>query len=96
MALRYLATKVGMPGLRRASRVSPAAGSRPLTSCSCQGGANGVGKEVDEDIARLKAGFEAQREAFRKSVMEERRGRRMMIGSGAAGLVTAMIICEYH
>ncbi|TVU40997.1 hypothetical protein EJB05_14521 [Eragrostis curvula] len=98
MALRYLARKVGIPGLRRAlgPRVSPAAVSRPLPFSTSQGGAKGAGKEIDEDIARLKAGFEAQREAFRKSVREEQRGRRMMIGSGAAGLVVAALVCEYH
>ncbi|TVU40935.1 hypothetical protein EJB05_14420 [Eragrostis curvula] len=63
MAMRYLARKVGIPGLRRTSeaRVWQEARSRQLSSCSCQGGAKGVGKESDDVIARLKAAFEAQK-----------------------------------
>ncbi|TVU41043.1 hypothetical protein EJB05_14533 [Eragrostis curvula] len=101
MALRYLARKVGIPALRRASRprVSPSAGSRPLTSSTSRGGHNNgpvaggakkPGKDaeenVDEFIARFKAKCEANREAIRQSIKDDKIGRRMVMGSGVAGL----------
>ncbi|KAL6647805.1 hypothetical protein ACP70R_015242 [Stipagrostis hirtigluma subsp. patula] len=105
MALRYLARRVGVPALRRASgsHVSPSAGSRPLTSSSSQGGhskgagAGGARNPVKdaEDIASLKAEFAAQREDIRKSIRDEKIHDRILMGSGAAGAGFSWLIISY-
>ncbi|KAL6647804.1 hypothetical protein ACP70R_015241 [Stipagrostis hirtigluma subsp. patula] len=101
MALRYLARRVGVPALRRASgpRVSPSAGSRPLTSSSSQGGHTsgpsvpGARKavnfkdanELDQEIEALRAEFEKNRNALEKAFRKEKNGRRFLMACGLAG-----------
>ncbi|TVU41066.1 hypothetical protein EJB05_14557 [Eragrostis curvula] len=101
MAMRYLARKVGVPSLRRASgpRVSPAAGSRSLTSNTSQGvRSNGTGVSAGKkfpDIAKLKAEIAAEKEALKKSIRDEKIDRLVTVGSGAAGLGIGLMMVGY-
>ncbi|XP_062190297.1 uncharacterized protein LOC133893316 isoform X1 [Phragmites australis] len=103
MALRYLARRAGIPALRRASGPHVSGRSRPLTPSTSQGGhSNGAGvggtrkpvkdagKVIDEDLARLEAEFKANIETIRKAIRDQRFGRRVMVGSGAAAVAFAL------
>ncbi|CAN6170844.1 unnamed protein product [Urochloa humidicola] len=109
MALRYLARKVGIPALRRASapRVSPSAGaSRRLTSGSYQGGRNngdGVGgarktvkgdTDVDAEFAAIQAQFQANREAIKKAIRDEKMNKRRIVGAGIAAVAFTWVVTE--
>ncbi|CAN6170725.1 unnamed protein product [Urochloa humidicola] len=98
MALRYLARRVGMPALRRASgpRVSPSTASGPVASRSSQAGySNGdagqkqSSQELTKRLAKSNASFSATADAIMRANRMRKIELRMYMGSAVISVCLA-------